>query len=88
VAYGLGERVVLGHSLVELLDQLGDRAPALARLRDGGGLLDQYYVTTRYPNSLPGGAPFEAFDRRQAEEAIARAAEFVDAARERIGASD
>ena len=80
VAYGLGERVVLGHSLVELVDRLSERVPMLARLREAGGLLDQYYVTARYPNALPGGVPFEAFDRRQADEAVKSASEFVDAA--------
>ena len=86
VAYGLGERVVLGHSLVELVDGLAGRAPALAALRQQAGLLDQYYVATRYPNGLPGGVPFEAFSAGQAEEAVAEAARFVDAARGAIDA--
>jgi len=78
--------VVLGHSLVELVDGLAGRAPALAALRQQAGLLDQYYVATRYPNGLPGGVPFEAFSAGQAEEAVAEAARFVDAARGAIDA--
>lgn len=48
------------------------------------GLLDQYYVAARYPNGLPGGAPFEAFSRAQAEPAIAAAERFVSLAVARI----
>jgi HEPN domain-containing protein len=81
VAYGLGERLVVGHSLVELLARLDDRVPALADRRERAGVLDQYYVATRYPNGLPGGVPFEAFSREQAERAVEDAEGFVEAAR-------
>jgi len=33
--------------------------------------LDQYYISTRYPNGLPGGIPHEVYTKDQAEEAIA-----------------
>lgn len=85
VAYALGERVVLGHSLVELVERLRERVPALAPLRETAGLLDQYYVATRYPNGLPGGVPFEAFGRAQAEQALEGAASFVAVARASLG---
>jgi HEPN domain-containing protein len=84
IAYDHGERVVLGHSLVELLDRLCQRAPVLGELRELAGQLDQYYVPTRYPNGLPGGVPYEAFGRSQAEGAVAGAARFVAAARAAI----
>ena len=61
--YRLGERVVLGHSLMDLLDRLEDPIPDVATLRESAGILDQYYVPTRYPNALPGGVPFEAFGK-------------------------
>jgi HEPN domain-containing protein len=85
VAYALGERVVLGHSLVELVERLRERVPATAPLREMAGLLDQYYVATRYPNGLPGGVPFEAFGRSQAEQALEGAAAFVALARASLG---
>jgi hypothetical protein len=53
--------VVLGHSIVELLDALVARHAGLADLREGAQQLDQYYVPTRYPNGLPGGVPSEVF---------------------------
>jgi len=81
--YLRGDRVVLGHSLVELLDALGGAGgPAL---REGAQQLDQYYVPTRYPNGLPGGVPAEVFTRRQAEEAVAIARRMVAFARAAIG---
>ncbi len=84
IAYGLGERSVLGHSLVELVDRLRGRAPELAALREQAGVLDQYYVPTRYPNGLPGGVPFEAFGAAQARAAVDDAARFLELARARI----
>ena len=82
IAYGSGDRLVVGHSLVELVDRLRDRVPALADLREIAGILDQYYIPTRYPNGLAGGVPFEAFGGRQAREAIEGAERFVGVATE------
>ncbi len=81
IGYGLGERTILGHSLVELVKLLRDRVPQLGKLETLAGILDQYYVPTRYPNGLPGGSPFEAFGEHQAQEAVEAAARFIDAAR-------
>lgn len=88
LAYHQGERLVLGHSIVELTSRLAPSAPDLAKLREQAGLLDQYYVATRYPNGLPGGVPFEAFGERQAREAIEAARAFVEVARRGVGSSD
>ncbi|MDX1385693.1 MAG: HEPN domain-containing protein [Thermoanaerobaculia bacterium] len=77
IAYASGERVVLGHSLVELLELIGEHHGLDSELRELAGILDQYYVPTRYPNGLPGGVPFEAFGRGQARDAIEAAARFL-----------
>jgi HEPN domain-containing protein len=81
LAYGSGERLVIGHSLVELVERLRDRFPALASSREIAGVLDQYYIPTRYPNGLAGGVPFEAFGEHQAREAIEGASRFIALAR-------
>ena len=70
LAYLKGDRFVLGHSVKVLLDNLIATFPGLASVRDGAEQLDQYYVPTRYPNALPGSAPFEVYKREQAEEAV------------------
>lgn len=89
VLYLSGARFVPGHSVVELLDRAAaavadaDAAP-LRRLQDSARQLDQYYIPTRYPNGLPGGIPAEVFTDTQAEDAVARARSFVEAARARL----
>jgi HEPN domain-containing protein len=85
VAYGDGERFVPGHSLQDLLDRLAPRHPALEALRDVCRLLDQYYVPTRYPNALPGGAPHRAYTEDQAREAIVGCEQLMQAIRKELG---
>ena len=80
-----GARVVLGHSLVELLDPLVTEHAGLTDLREGAQQLDQYYIPTRYPNGLPGGVPAQVFTRRQAEEAVSLARGFLALARSALG---
>jgi HEPN domain-containing protein len=75
-----GARLVMGHSLVELLAALTETRPALAALRGAAARLDQLYIPTRYPNGLPGGVPADVFSKEQATEAIDQAARFIEAA--------
>ncbi len=44
----------------------------------GSGGLDKYYIPTRYPNGLPGGVPYEAYDEDDAKKAIGMAARVVE----------
>ncbi len=88
IAYGLGVRTVLGHSLVTLISRYADRAPELADLRELAGILDQYYVPTRYPNGLAGGVPFEAFGESQAAAAVDAADRFVQLAERQTPSRD
>lgn len=59
--YLRGARLVIGHSVVELLGGLIDVHPSLGDLRAGAARLDQLYIPTRDPNGLPGGVPAEVF---------------------------
>jgi HEPN domain-containing protein len=78
IHYGrLEKRIVFGHSLVELAGEL-DFGP---EVRDGLAILDQYYIPTRYPNGLPGGAPFEVYTRAQAQSAVEFCAQVIALAR-------
>ena len=52
--------------------------------REDAGILDQYYVPTRYPNGLAGGVPFEAFGEAQAVAALTAAERFVEVARAEV----
>lgn len=81
VAYGRGDRFVIGHSLQELLNGLVGTHEDMESLREAACRLDQYYVATRYPDALPGGLPFETYSRGQAEEAVEMASEIVTSSR-------
>jgi HEPN domain-containing protein len=66
VAFLRGYEAVRGHSVAEIAKELGINDEIL----NAGRRLDQYYVTTRYPDALPSGAPFEFFTAEQAKEAL------------------
>ena len=64
-----GARVVFTHSLVKLCDLL----KLDGELRAAAQTLDQYYVSGRYPDGLPAGAPFEMFNASHAQAALDQA---------------
>jgi len=73
VHYQLTGRPVIGHSVQALLRRLNTRARVTDELLALGGQLDQYYVSTRYPDALPGIAPADAFSAAQARAALGAA---------------
>jgi len=82
IHYFHGARIVIGHSVHQLLKEIDivkDR-----KIMESAGLLDQYYIPARYPNGLPGGAPFEVFSQDQAEKALEAAEIILNQAREAI----
>jgi HEPN domain-containing protein len=59
--YSKGEEPILSHSITELLafaSSYDTDFEKIARAKR----LDDYYLPTRYPNSLPGGIPAEYYD--------------------------
>ena len=48
--------------------------------------LDRHYVTSRYPNAHPQGAPHEAYDEETSAKAIENAESIVRFVEERVGA--
>jgi len=75
--YAQGARIVLGPSVRDLARQCAAHDAAFAHLQDDTALLDQFYITTRYPNGLPSPAiPSESFTGAQAQ-AAQEAAEHV-----------
>ena len=79
VAYLGGARQVLGHSCLRLVKQLKETHPSLAAQRDSACLLDQVYISSRYPIDDMQVAPYELFPRSQAEDLMGRARQIVDA---------
>ena len=50
--------------------------------------LDQYYIPTCYPNGLPGGVPFEAYNIKDGQRALRLASRVLDAVQERLSIND
>jgi HEPN domain-containing protein len=81
IALARGALQVKSHSNREIAEELdidGD-------LDEKARILDQYYISTRYPDAFATGAPFEYFVERQAREALEYAQAFLDRARVEIG---
>jgi HEPN domain-containing protein len=76
--YAAGERIVLGHSVVELLEQAGRKNPEFLTLVQAAKILDRYYVPTRYPNGLPGGIGADVYGKEDADQALELAKTVVD----------
>ena len=81
--YLSGEERVLGHSVADLLN----RASSLNSVFDvvwRARTLDLYYIPTRYPNGIPGGLPYEAFDREDGEKALTLVASVINLVKEQF----
>jgi len=77
VLYSKGEEIVLGHSVARLLKSAIRYDPDMEIIKGTAGL-DKYYIPTRYPNGLPGGVPYEAFDNEDALKAIGLASQVIE----------
>jgi HEPN domain-containing protein len=82
--YAHGAEQVLGHSVAELAAECAKLDTEFVALRSQAAPLDQFYVPTRYPNSLPGGIPAEAFARADAERALTMARAVIAAVKQRL----
>jgi len=83
VLYSQGHRVVLGHSVADLLQRCVAYEPSWTALQQQAGSLDQFYVPTRYPNGLPAPAvPSESYTAAQARSALADAERIMNAVRQ------
>ncbi len=76
--YAQGEDIVLGHSVGRLCEAAARYQPEFAERGRHWGVLDGYYIPTRYPNGLPDGIPAEVYNERAALDAVALAEEAVN----------
>lgn len=75
--YAQGEEMVLGHSVHRLAQEAAAWIPDFSSLATRWGILDTYYIPTRYPNGLPDGIPAQVYNRPVAEDAVKLAEEVV-----------
>lgn len=59
-----------GHSVTQLLAALPSGARPTDELIDVAKELDKHYLTPRYPNAYPGGAPMDFYTRAEAQRAV------------------
>ena len=85
--YAQGERVVAEHSIVSMMRRALSYDTAFQPLLEKAGVLDQYYIPTRYPDALADPAvPFESYTREQASYALAYARELVELVQKQVSA--
>ena len=83
--YNHGAEHVWGHSLADLCEDAKAFDQSFEFVKSVAGLLDQHYVGARYPQSLPGGAPCEAYEAIDAERALEIARDILRGIEERMG---
>ena len=71
--YGKGERTVVGHSILALLNRVDRYSPIKKGLKNAKRL-DEVYIPSRYPNGLEEGSPTEFYDHEDAKQCIELAA--------------
>ncbi|OGO67999.1 MAG: DNA-binding protein [Chloroflexi bacterium RBG_19FT_COMBO_62_14] len=74
-----------GHVIAQLLRELPPETPAPPKdLIERAMVLDNFYISTRYPNAHPDGAPFEHFGSLQSEQALEHAGAILEFARSKM----
>lgn len=81
-----GERALAIHSVEELALRCARLDQGFKTLRKIAGVLDQYYIPTRYPDALAFPAvPFEVYQYAQASEAVKYAERILKRVAQKIG---
>jgi len=76
--YARGRQAITDHAVHLLARACASYNPDFGTLEEACRSLDQYYLPTRYPDSLPGGVPHEVYTDAQAREATKLAQQVVD----------
>ena len=76
--YSKGEEIVIGHSIVELCENAKKYSADFKPLKTEIGVLDGYYIPTRYPNGLPDSIPSKVYNKEEADKAIHLAGICID----------
>jgi HEPN domain-containing protein len=66
-----------GHSIVGLLEAVGERVALAQDMRTAARTLDRYYIPARYPNGYAQGTPADYIHREDADAAINGAEEIL-----------
>ena len=69
--YATGKRRVIGHSLYEMTEELSKQDNRFRNIVSESKRLDRFYIPTRYPNGIPGGSPFQVYDKEKSAKFVA-----------------
>ncbi|MFH0875084.1 MAG: HEPN domain-containing protein [archaeon] len=82
--YLKGERGILSHSNLSLIKKCAEIDKAFEILKRNAKELDSYYLSTRYPDSLPDGVPCEVYEKEDAVSAVSAAEKIIYFVKEKI----
>ncbi len=86
--YEKGAEKVWGHALADLCEDALAFDPSFDLVKSIAVLLDKHFLGARYPESLPGGVPAEAYEQADSERALEVAGDVLAAVNQRLGAND
>lgn len=68
-----------GHSISDLIEQYEKLGNSVEdQLKTYGEKLEKHYISSRYPDALPGKSPFEAYNKNIATEIRTMSKEIID----------
>lgn len=67
-----------GHSVADLLEELGKSRPISEELKDVALELDKVYIPARYPNAHPSGSPRKRYTKNEAQRITTHAEKIVN----------
>ena len=82
--YAKGEELVIGHSVERLCTSAAELDKEFAEKVKIWSILDGFYVTTRYPNSLPDSIPARVYTSQAATQAVNIAEDIVNFVTQKI----
>ena len=65
-----------------IADELSKQENRFQKVISESKRLDRYYIPTRYPNGIPGGSPFQVYDKDDLEKAFKDLKKIVDICRQ------
>jgi HEPN domain-containing protein/predicted nucleotidyltransferase len=84
-----GRRFVNVHSIPTLAQECSQYDAAFLPIIEHGVVLDRYYLSTRYPDTLPAPAiPYQSFTEQEAQQALGYVTEMVTLVKTRIAGQD
>lgn len=77
VLFGQGA-VPWGHSVSDLVEEIGRATPVAVEIVDAALDLDKAYIASRYPDAHPSGAPRARYTRQEAERLVGHAERVIE----------